>query len=73
MNTTLAKTPSIKLTAPNMINPVERLVLTSKILEIVRSLAKIPPPIKIPDKTPNARIGLWYSKVLEIIDRMFNH
>jgi len=58
LNTTLAKTPSIKLTAPNIMKPVDRLVLTSKILEIVRSFAKIPPPIRIPDKTPNARIGL---------------
>jgi len=58
LKTTLAKTPSIKLTAPNIMNPVDRLVLTSKISEIVSILAKIPPPLRITDKTPNARIGL---------------
>ena len=58
MNTTLAKIPSMKLTAPRIINPVDKLLLIEKMFVSVKIFANIPPPIKKNPNNPNAKIGL---------------
>ena len=68
MKTTLANIPIMRLTAPKIMNPVERLEFIPKIFEIVSIFAKIPPAHNIAPSTPNENIGLWYMRVLVMIE-----